>query len=373
MELNFVDLFSCGGGMSTGFTRQGSFRTIGAVDLEVAKPSYGVGATSCNDTYEANLGLRPLSANLAITPPEEISDHFGFTVRDVDVLISCAPCTGFSQKKANNHIEDDARNQLVERTALYAEAWRPRYVVIENVKELLNGRHKHHFQGLHRSLTRLGYEVFAEIHNLRDFGLPQSRIRSLIVAKLGGAFFMELSKVNRHRTVRDAIGHLPHLEAGTVHPTDAMHTCPRISGLSLERMQAIPKDGGSWIDLTEEQAHLRIPSMDPQRPGSFPDVYGRLAWDRPAPTVTRECSHPGNGRYSHPEQDRLLSVREMALIQGFPADYRFMGNVSSKYRQIGDAVPPMIAMMIAQSIADDIAGKASSPISREETQFRLAV
>lgn len=373
MELNFVDLFSCGGGMSTGFTRQGNFRTIGAVDLEVAKPSYGVGATNCNDTYEANLGLRPLSANLANTAPEEISGHFGFTAYDVDVLISCAPCTGFSQKKANNHIEDDARNQLVERTALYAEAWRPRYVVIENVKELLNGRHKHHYQGLHRSLIRLGYEVFAEIHNLKDFGLPQSRIRSLIVAKLDGAFVMELAKVNRHRTVRDAIGHLPHLAAGTVHPSDEMHTCPRISGLSLERMQAIPKDGGSWIDLTEEQAHLRIPSMDPKKPGSFPDVYGRLAWDKPAPTVTRECSHPGNGRYSHPEQDRLLSVREMALIQGFPADYRFMGNISSKYRQIGDAVPPMIATMIAQSIADNIAGNASSPISQQEAQFRLAV
>lgn len=373
MELNFVDLFSCGGGMSTGFTRQGNFRTIGAVDLEVAKPSYGVGATNCNDTYEANLGLRPLAANLAHTAPEEISGHFGFTAYDVDVLISCAPCTGFSQKKANNHIEDDARNQLVERTALYAEAWRPRYVVIENVKELLNGRHKHHYQGLHRSLTRLGYEVFAEIHNLKDFGLPQSRIRSLIVAKLDGAFVMELAKVNRHQTVRDAIGHLPHLAAGTVHPSDEMHTCPRISGLSLERMQAIPKDGGSWIDLTEEQAHLRIPSMDPMKPGSFPDVYGRLAWDKPAPTVTRECSHPGNGRYSHPEQDRLLSVREMALIQGFPADYRFMGNISSKYRQIGDAVPPMIATMIAQSIADDIAGNASSPISQQEAQFRLAV
>ncbi|MES2145351.1 MAG: DNA cytosine methyltransferase [Pseudomonadota bacterium] len=258
MELNFVDLFSCGGGMSTGFTKQGSFRTIGAVDLEVAKPSYGVGATNCNDTYEANLGLRPLSANLAHTPPEEISSHFGFSASDVDVLISCAPCTGFSQKKANNHIEDDARNQLVERTALYAEAWRPQYVVIENVKELLNGRHKHHFQGLHRNLTRLGYEVFAEIHNLRDFGLPQSRIRSLIVAKLGGSFHMELAMVNKPRTVRDAIGHLPYLEAGATDPLDAMHTCPGIAGRSLERMQAIPKDGGSWIDLTEEKAHLRI-------------------------------------------------------------------------------------------------------------------
>lgn len=368
--MNFVDLFSCGGGMSTGFTRQGDFRTIGAVDLEVAKPSYGIGATSCNDTYEANLGLRPLSANLADTAPSEISSHFGFAASDVDVLISCAPCTGFSQKKANNHVEDDDRNKLVERTALYAEAWKPRYVVIENVKELLRGRHKHHFQGLHKKLTGLGYEVFAEIHNLRDFGLPQSRIRSLIVAKLGAPFHMDLPVTNRTATVRDTIGHLPVLEAGTTSPDDAMHTCPGIRGVSLERMQAIPKDGGSWIDLTEDQAHLRIPSMRPEKPGSFPDVYGRLAWDKPAPTITRECSHPGNGRYSHPEQDRLLSVREMGLIQGFPSDYQFEGSLSSKYRQIGDAVPPVIATMIAQAIADDVAGKTSRS---NASQFSLAI
>jgi len=368
--LNFVDLFSCGGGMSTGFTRQGNFQTIGAVDLEVAKPSCGIGATSCNDTYEANLGLRPLSANLAITPPGDISNHFGFSASDVDVLISCAPCTGFSQKKANNHVEDDDRNKLVERTALYAEAWKPRYIIIENVKELLKGRHKHHFQGLHRNLTNLGYEIFAEIHNLRDFGLPQSRVRSLIVAKLGGGFNMHLPQANSLRTVRDAIGHLPWLEAGAIDPNDAMHTCPRIGGVSLERMQAIPKDGGSWIDLTDEQSHLRIPSMRPDKPGSFPDVYGRLAWDKPAPTITRECSHPGNGRYSHPDQDRLLSVREMALIQGFPGDYQFKGSLSSKYRQIGDAVPPMIATMIAQAVIDDIKGKTTRTTS---DQFSMAV
>ena len=178
---------------------------------------------------------------------------------------------------------------------------------------------------------------------------------------------MDLAQVKKPRTVRDAISHLPHLKAGAVDPLDAMHTCPKIAGRSLERMQAMPKDGGSWIDLTDKNAHLRIPSMNPDKPGSFPDVYGRLAWDKPAPTITRECSHPGNGRYSHPEQDRLLSVREMALLQGFPADYQFLGPISSKYRQIGDAVPPTIATMIAQAIADDVAGLSV------RSQFRMAV
>lgn len=353
--------------MSTGFTKQG-FRTIGAVDLEVAKPSHGTGATFCNDTYERNLGLRPMSADLAATGPDEVASHFGFGPDDVDVLISCAPCTGFSQKQSRNHIQDDGRNRLVERAAVFAAAWRPKYVVIENVKELLRGRHKHHFQGLHRGLSELGYEVFAEIHDLKDFGLPQSRIRSLIVAKLGGTFHLELPKVDKFRTVRDAIGHLPEIAAGETDPNDPMHTCPRLTGHSLARMQAIPKDGGSWTDLTEDQAHLRIPSMNVEKPGSFPDVYGRLAWDRPAPTITRECSHPGNGRYSHPEQDRLLTVREMGLLQGFPADYYFEGTLSFKYRQIGDAVPPMISSMIAKAISDDMAGRCVAP-----SQLRMAI
>lgn len=367
MSPKFVDLFSCGGGMSTGFTQRG-FRTIGAVDLEVAKPSHGIGATFCNDTYERNLGLRPMSADLAVTGPDEVASHFGFGPDDVDVLISCAPCTGFSQKQSRNHILDDGRNRLVERAAVFAAAWRPRYVVIENVKELLRGRHKHHFQGLHRHLSELGYEVFAEIHDLKDFGLAQSRIRSLIVAKLGGTFHLDLPRVNRVRTVRDEIGHLPRIAAGEASPDDPMHTCPRLTGHSLARMQAIPKDGGSWTDLTEEQAHLRIPSMNVEKPGSFPDVYGRLAWDKPAPTITRECSHPGNGRYSHPEQDRLLTVREMALLQGFPKDYYFEGSLSFKYRQIGDAVPPRIASMIAGAIGDDMAGRSAFP-----SQLRMAV
>jgi DNA (cytosine-5)-methyltransferase 1 len=373
MKLNVVDLFSGSGGMSCGFSRNGSFQLIGAADLEVAKPSYGIGVTNCNTTYEANIGLKPMSIDLSVAVPSDLSSHFGFSSKDVDVLISCAPCTGFSQKKSSNHIEDDARNKLVERTAVFAREWKPRYIVIENVKELLKGKHRHHFQSLHRSLTALNYEVFAEIHDLKEFGLPQSRIRSLIVAKRAGRLEPDFPQVDRVRTVRDAIGYLPKLKAGEMHPADPMHTCPRIGGVSLERMRAIPKDGGGWIDIPERLAHLRIPSMNVEKPGSFPDVYGRLAWDRPAPTVTRECSHPGNGRYSHPEQDRLLSVREMSLLQGFPTDYVFTGNLSSRYRQIGDAVPPLISAMIANAVSEDARGHKPTARRSRGSQLQLAV
>jgi DNA (cytosine-5)-methyltransferase 1 len=100
----------------------------------------------------------------------------------------------------------------------------------------------------------------------------------------------------------------------------------------------------------DEKTALLTPAMFTARVGSFPDIYGRLWWDRPAITITRECGHVGNGRYSHPEQDRLVTVREMALLQGFPPDYQFHGPLSAKYNQIGDAVPPMISELLAEHI-----------------------
>lgn len=154
-----------------------------------------------------------------------------------------------------------------------------------------------------------------------------------------------------------AIGHLLPIRAGERHPLDPMNVAPGNTSIVAERLRAIPKDGGSWADVThdqglsdEEKQRLLIPAMFRARPGSFPHVYGRLRWDRPAATITRESGHVSNGRYTHPEQDRLLSVREMPLLQGFPAAYVFEGKLTDKYNQIGDAVPPMISAKIADHI-----------------------
>lgn len=353
-----IDLFSGCGGMSTGFHRHGNFEIVGAVDFEKSKPSLGPGSTSCNLTYERNIGVKPLFEDLSVIEPEKISNHFKIKENSLDILISCAPCTGFSQKQSRNHISDDPRNGLVERTALFVEHFMPTYLVMENVKELAKGKHRHHLQNLLFKLDQLGYSTTYEVHNLSDFGLPQNRIRTLLVAKRNGTPpDIHFKKSNKKKTVRDTIQDLPPINPGGTCLDDPMHICPSISPKVLERIMAIPTDGGSWTDIPVENNHLLIPSMDREDTGSFPDIYGRLWWDKPAPTVTRECSSPGNGRYTHPEQNRLLSVREMALIQGFPKDYFFEGSLASKYRQIGDAVPPIISSMIADLIFNDINGK----------------
>ena len=133
-----------------------------------------------------------------------------------------------------------------------------------------------------------------------------------------------------------------------------MHVSPKMGEDNLQRVRLIPKDGGSWADLRNHPDRETILTPAMQRYiarddfGSHPDVYGRMAWDRPAPTIKRECGHIGNGRYGHPEQDRLCTVREMSILQGFPRDYVFQArSLTNRYRHIGDAVPPLISYQLA--------------------------
>lgn len=358
-----LDLFSGSGGMSWGFFRLSeAFQIAGAVDLQKGKPGLKKSAGTrlhCNKTYQLNLGVQPKEADLALLDPADYRAELGIPRGALTVLISCAPCTGFSQKKAANHLDDDPQNHLVERSALWVSEFRPRFFVMENVKELITGNQRHHFYGLVRELERMDYGVSAAVYDLSLYGLPQARTRAIILAEAGAVPPTALRREQSRVTVRDAIGSMPKIEAGEVYPADPMHTAPRHTPHTIERMRAIPHNGGSWSDIPESQSHLLIPSMrnEHRRAGSFPDIYGRMWWDRPAVTITRECAHPGNGRYTHPEQDRMLSVREMALLQGFPEGYLFEGPLTAKYNQIGDAVPPLVSAQVADGILDLLEGR----------------
>ena len=124
MKLTVVDLFSGAGGMSTGFHRHGAFEIVGAVDLEKGKPGNGVSAgtsTMCNPTYRRNIGIEPWNQDIARLDPKALIRRLGLRRGGLDVLISCAPCTGFSQKNAANHVTDDPRNSLIGRTGDFVE------------------------------------------------------------------------------------------------------------------------------------------------------------------------------------------------------------------------------------------------------------
>lgn len=363
MSYTVIDLFSGGGGMSYGFHAHDDFEIVAAFDAQIGKPSSGKGSLQCNQTYRANMGFEPIEVDLSEISETELKIHVENSLgnRELDVMISCAPCTGFSRAKANNHITDDPRNSLVRRSADFAIALKPKIFVMENARELLQGNFTEHFQYLKKTLEAAGYKLKYDTHFLSCFGLPQKRERALLIATFGDLEPRCLDQLwkgyaisNDAITVRRAISHLPKLEAGERHKDDNCHVAPSLKQESLERMMRIPANGGSWVDLlkVKDGEKYLIPSMkrsvDQGKLGSHPDVYGRMSWELPSITIKRECAHNGNGRYSHPEQHRLCSVRELGLLQGFPETYEFRaGSLANMYRHIGDAVPPLISYQIA--------------------------
>lgn len=368
-----VDFFSGCGGMSSGFSRREPFKLIAAVDAELAKPCEGFGRLSCNETYRANIGIEPINRNIAAFQPDEFLAEVatrhasGLKPGELTVFLCCPPCTDFSRTKPRNHSVDTAKNSLALKCADFIEVLRPEFVLMENARELIRGNHPHHYLEFTRRLHELGYDVRGGTHYLTRFGLPQIRERALIVAsRVGQALTLEdmwegWKLSDESITVRHAIGHLNprRLKAGEQDENDPMHVAPGFATDAVRRrMEAIPKDGGSWIDLAGHPRadELLIASMrDRVRRrdlGSHPDVYGRMAWDKPAPTIKRESAHVGNGRYAHPEQNRLLTVREMSLLQGFPDDFIFSSeSLANRYRHIGDAVPPLISYQLSALVS----------------------
>jgi DNA (cytosine-5)-methyltransferase 1 len=377
-----IDLFSGSGGMSCGFHRRAPFEMIAAVDYEVYKPSQKNGALDCNQTYLANIGIAPLNTDIGQLSPRaffsSLSEQGKLKDRgDLTVLLCCPPCTDFSRVKPENHLTDSKKNSLVVKCADFVEELFPEFVVMENARELISGNNPHHYRKFVRRLNALGYDVRGEVLMLTDYGLPQIRERAIVVAsRIGPAKTLDQlwegwTVLPAAVTVKHAIGRFSRrrIRAGELNSTDPMHQCPGFgSALVFDRMKAIPKNGGSWFDLarSEKLQHLLIPSMKErvQRGdfGSHPDVYGRLSWAKPSVTIKRECAHVGNGRYAHPEQDRLLTVREMAMLQGFPDDFTFSSkSLAHRYRHIGDAVPPMIAYQLSALVQWMKTGVKPSP------------
>ncbi len=367
---NVVDLFSGAGGMSAGFHRHASFRLVAAADAEIGKPSMGSGSLQCNSTYETNMGFSPSRIDLSEVAPSHLRERLGLAPgAKVSVLSVCPPCTGFSRANPENHVRDDPRNSLVKRAADFATALDADVVVMENARELLRGNFSDHFAQFRSTLERAGYEVSAKSYVLTRFGLPQIRERAIVIAAkrhltvrtlddLWNGFVVLDSK----KTVRDAFASIPLDSPGI----DAF---PSIADARvMDRLDAIPRDGGSWIELISHPRaeELMTPAMKRlvarKRLGSHPDVYGRMWWNRPAPTIKRECAHIGNGRYAHPVENRLCSIREMASLQGFPCDFQFVGtSLANQYRHIGDAVPPLVSFQLANVCEWILTGKRRFP------------
>ena len=335
-----IDFFCCGGGMSLGFASlKDYFHTLGGVDIN---------STSLK-TYELNHGTPVLNADITTISPKSnvIQQTFKLDSKRPLVIIGCAPCQGFSpHRKKDGDKPEDARNTLIGYFSDIAVNLNPDYVVMENVPEILTGKYKNHYEEAKKVFTQNGYYVVQRVYNAAGFGVPQARNRAIIVASKHKAFTLpdEILTEDEYKTVRDAIADLPHVDARhQTALTDRYHRCSTHKQSTVDVIAQVPHDGGS-----------RPKGVGPQcldKVNGFSDVYGRLSWDKPAITITQYARNPASGRYSHPEQDRGLTIREAARLQSFPDGYLWNGSLGENFKQIGEAVPPLLALAIATQIA----------------------
>lgn len=359
-QYDFVDLFCGAGGMSYGFHKMaeltGRFRWAGAVDID----------PHAIDTYRRNYGCQPENLNLGEADIAEIRAALRLNPENELILIGCAPCQGFSSHRKKDRRGSDSRNTLVGRFAEIAAELNPKLIIMENVPDLLAQKHWRHYQAFKDTVENAGYHIAVNILNMADFGTPQSRFRTVLIAARdfvptlpAPAFAPE-----QYRTVRDAIGNLPPLKAGGRDPGDPMHVTSRHRKETVAILSQVPKDGGNRPQGVGPKCLDNV--------AGFYDVYGRLAWDKTAVTITARCRTPSCGRFAHPEQNRGLSVREAALLQGFPPDFYFEGPFDDKYKQIGNAVSPIFSVRLAGHVLTLLAGlnRAEKAEAIDEPYFR---
>ena len=324
--------------MSVGLTDAG-FSVIGAVDIE----PLAIAAHRANHP-----DVRRWEQDIRTLEPLDMASELGLDVGELDLLAGCPPCQGFSTVKTRRQSisAEDSRNSLVSQFGRFAAALRPKALLFENVPGL--GRDIR-FGRLRAPLERLGYSCCYGVLDAADFGVPQRRRRFVMLALLHGEIEL-VKRTGLARSVRDAIGGL---EAPST-SADALHNHgERRSAEVQRRIARVPHDGGSFRLLAEEEqlpCHKRT-KLRPT-PGFF-DIYGRMKWDLPAPTLTGGCINPSKGRFLHPDQDRAITLREAALLQGFPADYELPLS-RGKYKAaelIGNALPPAFVQSQAEVVA----------------------
>lgn len=331
-----IDIFCGCGGLTVGLKKAG-FEIIGAVDINPLSI----------ETYRANHPQVEIwEGDICKLKTSTVKRKLNLRKGELDLLAGCPPCQGFSTMRTLNgaRVVDDPRNDLLLEFQRFVERFLPKAVMLENVPGLAVD---YRFSNFCDTLKKLGYEGEHRILNAADYCVPQRRRRLIYLA--GRGFKIPFGRtVRKMRTVRDVIGGLPKAgESG-----DPVHDIPeRRTQKVLDLMRRIPKNGGSRSDLPEEdqlECHKKC--------NGFKDVYGRMAWDVPSPTITSGCSNPSKGRFLHPEEDRAVTMREAALLQGFPRRYKFptTDNKSAIALMIGNALPPPFIKAHAQQIAHQL-------------------
>ena len=294
--LRVLDFFCGCGGSSAGLQASGMEIAFGLDnDLDAAR------------TFQTNFpDAAFMCADIASVPASALDDVVAASAKHPLLFNACAPCQPFSRQRNYAAAPDDGRLGLLDHFSRFLRRFRPELIFVENVPGLRDGiLGGDVFERLIQTLGELGYSTSHQIVRSQDYGVPQRRARLVLIASVFGQIAFPApthgdgARYTEYATVSEWIGGLPAISAGETHPLIPSHRAASLSPLNLRRVQATPP-GGGWRDLPPEL----MPASRRSGFGGFTDVYGRLAWDAPAPALTTRCISYSNGRFGHPNQDR---------------------------------------------------------------------
>ncbi len=350
MKPRVLDLFAGVGGLSLGFEQAG-FNIVFANEYDPLIAA----------AYKANhISTEMLVADITSVDFGKTFDKF---IGKIDVVVGGPPCQGFSQKGQRKTINDD-RNFLFKFYVKVVQKVRPKYFVMENVPNLLTAENGYFKKEIEKLFNDIGYDLNPGVLNASDYGIPQNRRRAVIIGK-EGATAPELPKPPKGIvTIWDAISDLAYLNSGEGSeeqeyriPSQSSyqellrngsktlfnHIATNHSSLALERLALIPPNSGKEV-LPAEHLTKSI----------YSGTWTRMVKDEISVTITTRFDTPSSGKFTHPFLDRAITVREAARIQSFPDSFHFVGPKGSQMKQVGNAVPPLLAKSIAQVIMNDI-------------------
>jgi DNA (cytosine-5)-methyltransferase 1 len=336
--MSAFDFFCGAGGLTRGLLDAG-IRVIAGFDSD----------GKCKQSYESNNpGAMFVEAKIHKITLKDLKTYARGEPLNKMLFAACAPCQPFS--KQIGHGENRYQAALLGEFGRLIEEALPGQILMENVPGIARIKGNSTFRRFLRMLERNGYQYEYGTLDAKRYGVPQNRRRIILIAMEG--IKPTLPKPTHgpgylpYGTVRNAISHFPPLKAGGADPEIPNHSAALITAINLERLRYTPRNGGdrrSWPKRLKLACHIG----DYQ---GHTDVYGRMSWDAPAPTLTGRCISISNGRYGHPTQNRAISLREAAALQSFPDGYVFSGTRNHMALQIGNAVPVRLAEALGKQI-----------------------
>ncbi len=336
-DYKLIDCFCGAGGLSHGFSMAG-FTPVFAFDNDPA----------CIETYNNNIGSHGHVLDAKKVNRKLIENLTSINLDDITVIAGGPPCQGFSvQRRGSDH---DDRNTLVLDFIRLVLEIKPKFFIMENVGGLLSKRGKPYIEEIITNCEKNNYRIRIEKLNAISFGVPQNRKRVFIIGQkiIKGqpnceVDFSKIKETNLgFKTVFEAIKDLQHVEIGSI----PNHIADKLSKINIDRISSI-KEGQGRESLPE---HLQLTCHNKNNNHRHLDVYGRMAWHSPSPTITARFDSFSRGRFGHPELNRTITLREGARLQSFPDTFVFYGSKVQIAKQIGNAVPPLLAKSVAENL-----------------------